>query len=446
MKIDPAFVQKVIAEAIKKGADQAEVFIKTSKSLSVEIKEQTVDSLKSSTSMGYSLRVIRDGHLGFSYATSADASDAVLSRAIEAAGFSDADDFLDLPAPGVLADVKVFDPQLKTVSEDEAIEAVKLVEKSVFDADARIKKVRKASGSFTFSSTLIANSKGVNAGYESTACSAQVTAIAEQNGESQMGWDYDTGCFLRELSFEAVGRGAAQRAAQLLGSRKIKGCKSNVIIDNSVAADFMGIFASSLSSDAVQKGKSLLAGKAGKKIVSSRINMIDSGLLDGKLGSSPVDDEGVCSQQKTVIRKGVLETYLYNTYTGRKAGVVSTGNASRGGFSTLPSVGISNLFVEPVSKMDVVPRAKLFEGVGNGLYVTEAMGVHTANPISGDFSVGVTGLWIEKGEVAFPVKEAVLSGNVLDFFDRIEAVGDDMRFYGNIGTPSLIIFGVDISA
>ncbi len=446
MKINPEFAQKVIAGAIKRGADQAEVFMKTSKSLSVEIKEQAVDSLKSSTSMGYSLRVIRDGHLGFSYATSADDSDAVIARAIEAAGFSDADDFLDLPAPGLLADVNVFDPQLKAVNEDEAIKAVKLVEKSVFEADARIKKVRKASGSFSSSTTLIANSKGLNAGYESTACSAQVTAIAEQSGESQMGWDYDAGCFLRELSFEAVGRGAAQRAAQLLGSRKIKGCKGNVIIDNAVAADFMGIFASSLSSDAVQKGKSLLAGKAGRKVVSSRINMIDSGLLDGKLGSSPVDDEGVCSQQKTVILEGVLQTYLYNTYTGRKAGVASTGNASRGGFLTLPSVGISNLYLEPVSEMDVVPRAKIFEGVGTGLYVTEAMGVHTANPISGDFSVGVTGLWIEKGEAAFPVKEAVLSGNVLDLFGRIEAVGDDLRFYGNIGAPSLIIFGVDISA
>ncbi len=446
MKIDPAFAEEILSEAIRRGADEAEVFMKTSKSLSVEIKEQTVEALKSSTSLGYSLRVIRGGHLGFSYATSEDDRDFVITRAIEAARFSDSDDFLALPGPGVPAEVNIVDPQLTAVDEEEAIKSVKLMEMSVFGADSRIKKVRKASGSFTFSATLIANSRGVNAGYESTACGAQVTAIAEENGEGQMGWDYDAGCFLRELSFEAVGRRAAQRAAQLLGSRKIEGCKGNVIIDNSVAAEFMGIFASSLSSDAVQKGKSLLAGRLGRKVVSSRINLVDSGLIDGKLGSSPVDDEGVPSQQKTVIREGVLETYLYNTYTGRKAGVVSTGNASRGGFSTLPSVGVSNLFLEPVSETHVVPEERLFETIGTGLYVTDAMGVHMANPISGDFSVGVTGLWIEKGEMAFPVKEAVLSGNVLDFFDKIEAVGDDLRFYGNIGAPSLIIFGVDISA
>jgi PmbA protein len=446
MKIDPGFVEEVIARAIKSGADQAEVFMNTSKSLSVEIKEQAVDSLKSSASLGYSLRVIRDGRLGFSYATDADDSDSVIANAIEAARFSDPDDFLGLPEAGVPADVSVMDPLLRAIEEEDAINAVMLMERSVYESDSRIKKVRKVSGSFGFYGTMIANSKGVKVGYESSACSAQVTAIAEVNGESQVGWDYDAGCFLRDISFEGVGRGAAQRAAWLLGSRKITGCKGNVIIDNSVTAEFLGILASSLSSEAVQKGKSLLADRLGRKVVSSRINLVDSGLLDGKLGSGPVDDEGVPSQAKTVIWEGVLKTYLYNTYTARKAGVVSTGNASRGGFSSLPSIGVSNLFLAPVSGTYVVPKGRLFDAIDKGLYVTDAMGVHTANPISGDFSVGVTGLWVEKGEIAFPVKEAVLSGNILEFFDKIEAVGDDLRFYGNIGAPSLIIPGVDISA
>jgi PmbA protein len=446
MKIDSGFADEVIARAIKSGADQAEVFMNTSKSLTVEIKGQAVESLKSSTGLGYSLRIIRDGRLGFSYATAADDRDSVIANAIGAARFSDPDDFLGLPEAAAPADVSVMDPLLRAIDEDEAIKAVMLMERSVYESDSRIKKVRKASGSFGFYGTLIANSKGVKIDYESTSCSAQVTAIAEENGESQAGWDYDAGCFLKDISFEAVGKGAAQRAAWLLGSRKITGCKGDVIIDNSVAAEFMGIFALSLSSEAVQKGKSLLAERLARKVVSPRINLIDSGLLDGKLGSGPVDDEGVPSQKKTVILEGVLKTYLFNTYTGRKAGVVSTGNASRGGFSSLPSVGVSNLFLEPVSGTYVVPKGRLFDTIDKGLYVTDAMGIHTANPISGDFSVGVTGLWVEKGEIAFPVKEAVLSGNILEFFDKIETVGDDLRFYGNIGAPSLIIPGVDISA
>ncbi len=446
MKIDRGFAEEVVSKAIKSGADQAEVFMRSSKSLSVEIKEQAVDSLKSSASIGYSLRVIKDGRLGFSYATDAGDRDSIITKAIDAARFSDPDNFLDLPEAGMPAAVSVLDPQLQATDEEEAIKAVMLMERSVYGADPRIKKVRKASGSFTSSGTVIANSKGVKVYYESTACSAQVTAIAEENGESQAGWDYDAGCFLKDISFEGVGMGAARRAALLLGSRKMEGTKGNVIIDNAVTAEFLGIFASSLSAEAVQKGKSLLAGRLGSKVISAGINLVDSGLLNGRLGSSPVDDEGVPSQEKTVIQEGVLKAYLYNTYTARKAGAVSTGNAARGGFSTLPSVGVSNLFLEPVSGTSVVPKERLFAEIGRGLYVTDAMGVHTANPISGDFSVGVTGLWIESGEIAFPVKEAVLSGNILELFGKIEAVGDDLRFFGNIGAPSLIISRVDISA
>ncbi len=446
MKIDLGFGEEVVSKAIRGGADQAEVFMKSSKSLSVEVKDQTVDSLKSSVSLGYSLRVIKDGRLGFSYATSAGDRDSVVTRAIDAARFSDPDKFLGLPEVGAPAAVSILDPQLTATDEDEAVKAVMLMERSVYEADRRVKKVRKASGSFIFSGTMIANSKGVNVYYESTACSAQVTAVAEEKGESQVGWDYDAGCFLKGISFEVVGKAAAERAASLLGSRKIEGTKGNVIIDNAVMAEFLGIFASSLSAEAVQKGKSLLAGRLGSKVISPGINLVDSGLLDGRLGSSPVDDEGVPSQQKAVVQGGFLKTYLYNTYAARKAGAASTGNAARGGFSALPSVGVSNLFLEPVSGASVVPRDRLFADIGRGLYVTDAMGVHTANPISGDFSVGVTGLWIERGEIAFPVKEAVLSGNILEFFGRVEAVGDDLRFFGSIGSPSLIICGVDISA
>ena len=141
-----------------------------------------------------------------------------------------------------------------------------------------------------------------------------------------------------------------------------------------------------------------------------------------------------------------MQTYLYNTYTARKGNTHSTGNAARGGFSSLPSVGITNLFIEPASGEKCLGKKDLFKCLGRGLYIVDAMGVHTANPVSGDFSLGVTGLWIEGGEVQFPVKEAVISGNILEFFNKVAAVGDDLIFYGNMGAPSIIISDVDISA
>ncbi|MDA8431661.1 MAG: TldD/PmbA family protein [Nitrospiraceae bacterium] len=446
MRTDAGFAAELVAAAIRRGADEAEVFSRSSRGLSIEIKDQSVESLKSSAGFGYALRVIKDGRLGFSYSTDPAAFQTVIGNALDTARSSDPDPYLGLPDAGGAAEVAIYDTAIAELSEDEAIQSVMRLEKAVFEEDRRIARVRKASGSFASSETRIANSKGVDTAYSSTSCGGQVSAVAEDSGESQIGWEYDASCFLKDVSFEAIGRGAAKRAVRLLGSRKIEGCKAEVVLDNSVTVDFLGIFASSLSSEAVQKGKSLLTGKIGRKVISPKITVVDSGLLAGRLGSSPVDDEGVPCREKLLIREGVLFTYVYSTYTARKDNVLSTGNASRAGFASLPGVGVSNLYLEAASHSDVLDADRIIRSIDRGLYVVEAMGVHTANPVSGDFSIGVTGLWIEKGEVKYPVKEAVVSGNILEFFGRIEAIGDDLRFYGSTGAPSLIISGVDISA
>ncbi|MDA8433021.1 MAG: TldD/PmbA family protein [Nitrospiraceae bacterium] len=446
MRIDPAFAEEVVASAVRSGADEAEVFIRSSKGLSVEIKDQGVETLKSSSGFGYSVRVIRDGRLGFSYSTDPAACGSVVREAIAAARSSDPDSCLGLPGAGTPSEVKVYDPLIAELGEDEAIRSVMLLEKAVFEEDPRIVRTRKASGFFGLYETAIANSQGVNVVYSSTSCSGQVSAVAEEKGESQIAGEYDASCFLRDVSFETIGAGAARRAVQLLGSRKIDGCRAAVILDNSVAVDFLDIIASSLSSEAVQKGKSLLAGKIGRKVISPVVTVADNGLLPGRLGSGPVDDEGVASRETELVAGGVLVSYLYNTYTARKGGVTSTGNASRGGFSSLPSVGPSNLYLKAVSLADVVGVSRMIGSLDKGLVVFDAMGVHTANPVSGDFSIGVTGLWVEKGEIRYPVREAVISGNILGLFGNIDAVGDDLRFYGSTGSPSLLIRGVDISA
>lgn len=445
MRIDAGFAEDLIKKARRRGADLAEVYIKSAAGLSVEVKEQVVDSLTSSRSAGYSLRVVKGGRLGFSFATDTGSADRVVDDAVTASESADEDCYADLPGPAPETHVNVFDPAVDSLTEEDAINRVMDMERAVHAQDGRVRRVRKAMGSFAVSETVIVNSRSVRVSYKSTSCAAQVTAVAEEAGESQIGWEYDSSRFLGDIAFAGVGRNAAQRAVRLLGSRKISGCKAHVILDNSVTGEFLGIFASSLSSEAVQKGKSLLAGRLGSQVVSSKLNLIDSGALPGRAGSSPVDAEGVPTREKVLIREGVLAAYLYNTYTARRDSVESTGNAVRGGFSSLPSVGVTNLFLDAASEGYVVQKKRLFMGIDKGLYVVDAMGVHTANPVSGEFSVGVTGMWIEGGELKHPVKEAVISGNILDFFSRVESVGDDLRFYGNIGAPSMVISGVDIS-
>lgn len=446
MKIEAGLAEEAVSRALRSGADEAEAFIRSSKSLSVEIREQSVDSLKSARGFGYAIRIIRNGRLGFSYSTDRDDIGGVVDRALESAVFADDDFFLGLPEESrESSGVAVFDPEIGRIGEDEAARNIMLLEKSAYEADERIKRIRKASGSFAVSETAIANSRSVSATYESTSCSAQVTAIAEDRNGSQMGWDFGSGRFFADVKFEDIGRNAAHRALSLLGARKIAGRKADVILDDQVTVDFLGIFSASLSSDAVQKGRSLLAGKIGRRVMSEKVNLTDSGRLGGRTGSRPVDDEGVASKETCVVRGGVLENYLFNTYTARKGRALSTGNAVRGRFSSPPSVGITNLFIEAASDNYVVPRKDILSSIDKGLYILDAMGVHTANPVSGEFSVGVSGLWIEKGEIRYPVKEAVISGDILDFFSKIRAVGDDLRFYGNVGGPSLVISDVDVS-
>ncbi|MFH0933133.1 MAG: TldD/PmbA family protein [Nitrospirota bacterium] len=446
MKPKKRFAEDLIHLALRKGADEAEAYIRSSKNLSIEIKDQKIDALESSLSFGYSLRVMKERRLGFSYSTDRDDSESVVEKAVEAARWVDRDEYLELPETSDSAKVEIFDPKISSISEEEAAGKVSLLEKASYEEDERVRNIRKARGTFLTSDIIIMNSKGIDQQYSTTTCTAQIMVMAEEGLDSQMGWYFIGSRFLDKVSFEDVGRNAARRAVQLLGSRRMNAQKTPVILDNLVAVEFMGIFASSLSSENVQKGKSLLTGKLGKRVISQKISMIDNGLLPGKLGSRPIDDEGVSSREKTLIRGGTLLSYLYNTYTAKKDGVSSTGNAVRSGFSGFPSVGISNLSIEPASKADIVSTREIFRATDKCLYVTEAMGIHTANPISGEFSVGVSGLWIEKGEIVFPVKEAVISGNILSLFENIEAVGDDLTFFGNIGSPSLLFGPTDISA
>ena len=210
MKIDPSFAEELVSQALKSGADQAEVFIKSYKNLTVDIKCQEVDSLTSSLSYGYGLRVIRNNRLGFAYATDIKENYPVIRQAIESAGFSDEDSCLGFPGSSVPSHIDVYDPAVSDLKEDNAINLTLLLEKSALDTDRRVKKVRKASGSFTTTDTVIVNSHSVNVKYLSTSCAAQIMAIAEDGQESQTGWDFSGSRFLSDVSFEKTGRTAGK--------------------------------------------------------------------------------------------------------------------------------------------------------------------------------------------------------------------------------------------
>ncbi len=445
MKIDTNLAEDILKKALQSGADLAEVFMLSARSLSAEVKSREIDALEVSDDFGYSLRVIKDERLGFSYSTEPADWRRVVDDAVESSAFTGRDPFLDIAAPAACPDVDIYDASIAGITEEDAVERVRRIEEAALGRDERIRKVRKASGSFAESEILILNSKGLAAGYRATSASAQITVVAEDGRDAQMGWGYDSSRFLDNVDFEAVGREAADRALRLLGAGKASTGKGSVLLESSVATEFLSVLASSFSSENVQKGKSLLVGRMGEQVVSEKINIVDNGLLRGGTGSRPFDAEGTPSMEKKLIREGRLAGYLYSLYTAAKDGTTSTSNAVRHGIHGTPVVGISNLYLESVSDEFICSLDALVTQIERGLLVTEAMGVHTANPITGEFSIGVTGLWIERGMIVRPVKEAVLSGNILGFFGNVAAVSDDLRFYGKIGAPDILIEDTDIS-
>ncbi|GBE02261.1 peptidase PmbA [bacterium BMS3Bbin06] len=445
MKIERELNRKIIETALKRGADQAEVYMISGRSLSIEVKEQTIDALESSQDFGYSLRVLRDGRIGFSFSTKKDEWIDVIENAIEASSFTDPDPLYDLAGPSEIHEIELFDGSVSDISEEVAVEHVRSIEKSALERDLRIKKIRKALGSFSEMHLSLSNSKGLHHSYRSTSVSGQITVVAEDGNDAQMGWGYESSRFLNDVDFRRIGIEAAERALRLLGAEKADTIRGNVLLESPVAAEFLGILASSFSSENVQKGKSLLAGKRGTSVLSEKVNVIDNAILDRRVGSRPFDAEGTPSQKNNLISEGILKGYLYNIYTARRENTVSTGNAVRGGIEGLPSVGISNLYIESASPDDVYDFNDLAGMIDKGLIVTEAMGIHTANPVTGDFSVGVTGLWVENGTVTHPVKESAISGNILDLFGKIVGVSNRLRFYGKIGSPDILIEGIDIS-
>lgn len=436
---------EILDRLMKLKPDGAEVYFRTSESFNVEVKGQKVEALDASRSHGVGVRFLLGQRMGFGFTS--DLTEESIENLIKTLFLNtkniQEDRYSTLPerpSDGYQSP-SVYDENLERLSTEDRIRKASILEKAALDYDSRIKKVRKASFSLSLYDTLILSSKGIEVSYKGTASSVSIMAVAEDKGDSQMGWDFAVSPFLYKLDVEGVGRTAAKKAVDMLGARRISSIRIPVILDSSVTADFLGIIVPALSAEAVQKGRSLFAGKVGKEIATSLFSVIDDGLLPEGIATAPSDDEGVPMQRKVLIDKGELKGFLHNSYTAKKDGVQSTGNCVRGGFRGIPGVGVTNLYIEKGN----VSKESLIKEIKKGLYITETMGVHTANSISGDFSIGVSGLWVEGGEYAYPVREAVISGNIIDLMKRIDGIADDIRFYGRIGSPSVMISDVDIS-
>jgi PmbA protein len=437
--------EQILSLALDRGATAAEVYVREGVSSTIEVKDRTVDAFERARDRGVGVRVLAGQHMGFAYTTDLNerALRSVVDAALASARNTGPDPYHILAGRPTAnyPEVSTYDPAVPAVSDGEKIERTLALEREAFAVDQRVRRIRKAATSFSESSTLILNSLGAESSSRGTAVSASIEVVAEENGEAQAGWEHDVRRSYRDIDIEAVGRRAARKALDLLGACRMDSVKAPVILEASVAQEFLDIIRNGFSAENVQKGKSLFAGKIGTIVASPLITVLDDGLLAGGLGTAPADDEAVPMQLKTVIAAGRLAMFLYNLRAAKQDGVASSGNGVRGGFRGVPGVGITNLYIQPGK----TSPDELLKGTARGLFVNEIMGAHTANAISGDFSVGATGFWVEKGEKAYPVREITIAGNVIDVLKNVDAVCSDLRFSGRIGSPTLRINELSIS-
>jgi PmbA protein len=439
-------VDKVLGLAAARGARDVEAYAERGVSRRIKVYQGEVEQLVAAQRRGVGVRVFHDGAVG--YASTSDVTDDglahVVERAVANAAAADADPYRVLPgtvAPP--ADVHPHDPRLTGATDERRIELALSVEAAALAADPRVRTVEDTVYVDGEGEVFLANSAGVRGSYRAGQCYAFAYVLAEQDGKVETGVSYTVGRALEDLDGPACGAEAATRACRLLGARPCSSMKATVILDPFVAAAFFGVLSSALTAEAVQKGRSLFAGREGQEVADPRVTLVDDGTHPDGLDSAPFDGEGTPCRRTALVGDGVLHGFLHDTYTARKAGVESTGNAQRGGYQGPPSVHPSNLIVEGAA----TPADDLVAGVDRGVLVTDAVGVHSgANPISGEFSVGISGVLIEKGRLTTPVREVTLAGDIIGMLKGIRALGDDARWVpgGSVFTPSVLIEGMSV--
>ncbi len=426
------------------GVSQWEVMAAHSSSVSIGVRGDEVDKFQEAETQGLCLRIIQEGRLGFSFVMGADeaALDAAVVQAQASAEASDPEPHLSLAGPaGELTPVEVFDPALAEDPVEAKVARAKELAAAALAADERVVHVQPAEFSSSVGLVRLRTSHGLEFSHQGTQAAAGALAMASEDGEQEMGWDSQSARFLADLDIPALGKEAGRRAAAFLGARPVADGRWDVLLHNSVAVQFMDLLAASLMGDSLLKGRSLLAGKEGRAVASPLVSLIDDGLYPRGLGSSSLDDEGTPQQRTELITDGVLTGFIFDRLWAARAGKASTGNAMRPSLKNPPGVGFSNLYLQPGEKS----FAELTAGLERGLIISEIMGGHTADPVSGEFSFGAAGHLVEKGRIKRPVKSIAVAGQVLDLFKSVVAVAGDLRFFGRSGCPGLLVEGMSIS-
>ncbi|NMX78892.1 metalloprotease PmbA [Pseudomonas sp. WS 5503] len=422
-------VEQILAEAKRQGASACEVAVSLEQGLSTSVRQREVETVEFNRDQGFGITLYAGQRKG-SASTSASGPEAIretVAAALAIAKHTSEDESSGLADKALMAkDVQDFDLfHAWDITPEQAIELALTCEAAAFDADARIKNADGTTLSTHQGCRVYGNSHGFIGGYASTRHSLSCVMIAEANGQMQRDYWYDVnrqGDLLADPA--SIGQRAAQRAASRLGARPVPTCEVPVLFSAELAGGLFGSFLGAISGGNLYRKSSFLEGAIGQKLFPEWLTIDERPHLMRAMGSSSFDGDGLATYAKPFVEKGELVSYVLGTYAGRKLGLPSTANAG----------GVHNLFVTHGDE----DQAALLRRMGRGLLVTELMG-HGLNMVTGDYSRGAAGFWVENSEIQFAVQEVTIAGNMRDMFKQIVAVGNDLELRSNIRTGSVLI-------
>jgi PmbA protein len=434
----PEVANDVVRQALELGATDAECTIAEGDEFSANVRMGELETLKEAGSRGAGVRVLIGKRMGASYTSdlTKDGITQMVRSAIDLAGLTTEDPHAGLPDPDELGsyqgDLKLYSDRTAELATEERISMAKRAEAAALGADPRITNSEGGSFDSSTSGRVFANSRGFLGSYRASYCSVSAVPVAIHEGNMERDYWYTMARDYSTLeSPESVGLKAAQRVLRRLGAVKVETQKVPVIFEPRIARTLLGNIFDAIDGRAIYRKASFLAGKLGEKIAAPNITLIDDGTIPGLFGSQPFDDEGVPTRRTPVIENGVLKSYLLNTYTARKLGLRTTGNASRG-ITGNAGIGHGNFFLEAGDRSP----EEILRAVKNGFYVTELIG-SAVNTVTGDYSRGAVGIWVKDGELAFPVSEVTIASTLQEMLNGIEAIGNDLEFQGSVSAPTI---------
>ena len=438
-EISESFASEILDKARKKGATAGDLLLVEGGHFSGQVRMAQIDKITEAHEKHLGLRLFFEKRSATTSTSdlSPDSLDRLIEDTCDLARATAYDDFSGLPEEvslEPLPPLDLYDPKGQDLSVEDKIDLAIQTEAAAFETDSRITNSEGAEFSNSHSHIVYANTLGFTGSYRTSAFILSVSPIATQNGSMQRDSWYSYRRKFDEMdSPKVVGQIAAQRALRRIGGRKIATCQVPVIFDPETASTLLHNLFVALSGYSIYKGASFLAGRLGQKIAPDLFTLVDDGRIPRGLGSKPFDGEGLPTRRTVVVEQGVLQSYLLDTYSARKLQLRSTGNASRG-IGDPPSVSPTNLHLSPGS----FSPEEIIRSVQSGLYVTDLIGFGF-NPITGDYSRGAVGLWIENGELTYPVEEITIAGNLRDILMQIERVGNDLKLDRKISSPTLQI-------